>query len=448
MLAQTPSLTQLPSTSLSPGAAVRISGPWCASPGSGQPHELRASHVQVLGENDAEHHPIQPKFHTSEYLRTIPHLRSRIPAHALRLRLRSHVIASATSYFHAQGFVQTHPPIITSSDCEGAGEVFVVSPNSNQQPHPTGDEWDQAPLQPGEQHQYFFRTPKYLTVSAQLHLEALAHAVTRVWTLSPAFRAERSDTPRHLSEFYMLEAELCFTQTLEDVMTVLEGLLSSIAADLHRSVVGDELLRSHHADDGGEGVTPALLAQRWVGMYSTPWPRITYADAISLLQRAVETGQTTFVVAPSYDVGLQAEHERHLAATLGGREQRPVFVTDYPRKQKAFYMSPSSASALSSEDDEGDDGTAACFDLLVPSHCELAGGSLREHRAAALEAALRARGLGEGGGLEWYGDLRRYGAAPHGGFGLGFDRLLAYLAGVGNVRDVVAFPRWVGRCVC
>lgn len=393
----------------------------------------------------------------------MPHLRARIPAHALRLRLRSHVIASATAYFHRRGFVQTHPPIITSSDCEGAGEVFVVSPNNNQQHPPTGDE-PQQPLESGEQPQHFFRTPKYLTVSAQLHLEALAHAVTRVWTLSPTFRAERSDTPRHLSEFYMLEAELCFTQTLEDVMTVLEGLLSSIAADLNGSVVGDELLRSHDVDDGGEGVTSALLAQRWTGMSSTPWPRITYADAISLLQHAVETGRTFFVVPPTYDVGLQAEHERYLAATLGGRDQRPVFVTHYPRRQKPFYMSPSTSTGTgtgttgtttttttgspSLSSDEHEDGTAACFDLLVPSHCELAGGSLREHSPAALEAALRARGLENGGCLEWYGDLRRYGATPHGGFGLGFDRLLAYLAGVGNVRDVVAFPRWVGRCVC
>ncbi|KAK0305648.1 asparaginyl-tRNA synthetase [Friedmanniomyces endolithicus] len=428
---------------LSTGAAVRLTGSWKASKGSKQSHELQVTQVAILGANDAEHNPLQPKYQTPEYLRTIPHLRPRIPASVLLLRLRSQVIASLTHFFNQQGFVQTHTPIITSSDCEGAGEVFTVSSNaakdSKQRPEPG----DQAQIE------HFFRTPKYLTVSAQLHLEALAQAVDKVWTLSPTFRAERSDTPRHLSEFYMLEAELCFTNDLSDVMTVVENMLVAVASDLLSSHTGAELLKARESSQAEhesptDSLTAADLKARWTGLASGAWPRITYAHAIHLLQTAVTTSSATFAFEPSYEVGLHAEHERWIAATVG-EGQRPVFVTDYPAAQKPFYMAPSPTSSESSGGDEH--STVACFDLLVSELCELAGGSLREHRVQELQVAMQGKGV-EGGGLEWYQDLRRYGSVPHGGFGLGFDRLICYLSGVGNVRDVVAFPRWVGRCEC
>ncbi|KAK4540895.1 hypothetical protein LTR36_008837 [Oleoguttula mirabilis] len=392
-------------------------------------------------ENDAEHHPLQPKFQTPEYLRTIPHLRPRIPANALLLRLRSQVIASLTQFFANEGFVQTHTPVITSSDCEGAGEVFTVSSNAAKNSVQETKPEDEAQVE------HFFRTPKYLTVSAQLHLEALAQAVDRVWTLSPTFRAEKSDTPRHLSEFYMLEAELCFTEDIEDVMSVVENMLRAVAQALGASPLGAQLLRlrdipSKDAEEGEKSASAVTLKQRWAGMATGDWPRITYRDSIDLLQQAVSDGKATFAFRPSYEAGLQAEHERYIAATVG-EGWRPVFVTDYPSVQKPFYMPPS----LSTANSKGAEDTVACFDLLVPELCELAGGSMREHRSAQLLQALTAKGV-DGSSLEWYQDLRKYGSVPHGGFGLGFDRLLCYLSGISNVRDVVAFPRWHGRCDC
>lgn len=393
--------------------------------------------MEVLGENDPESNRVQPKFQTPEYLRTIPHLRARIPTNALVLRLRSQLIASLTTFFNNEDFVQTHTPIITSSDCEGAGEVFTVSSNASK-------ESEQESKPEGEAHvEHFFRAPKYLTVSAQLHLEALAQAVSRVWTLSPTFRAEQSDTPRHLSEFYMLEAEMCFLDNLSEVMDLVENMLRFVVTSPKARQVYSELLRTKQnaAIEEHESVTSEILASRWDGMAAVDWPRITYAEAIEQLQVAHSTGKATFTFKPSYNDGLQAEHERYIASSIG--QGKPVFVTDYPRAQKPFYMPPSTSTTNS----KGSRDTVACFDLLVPELCELAGGSLREHRSKQLIQAMGAKGVA-GNNLDWYQDLRRYGSVPHGGFGLGFDRLLCYLAGVGSVRDIVAFPRWHGRCDC
>lgn len=354
-----------------------------------------------------------------------------------------------TSYFADNGFVQTHPPIITSSDCEGAGEVFTVAPNPPAAPAQTPSG------QPAQAHEPFFGTSKYLTVSSQLHLEALAQSVGKVWTLSPTFRAEKSDTARHLSEFYMLEAEVAFTETLPEVMDVVEGLLRSIATGLQSSHVGEELLearaRDHEEDDSA--VSSTKLAQRWQGLIDGPWPRITYHEALDHLQAAAANGKVQFEFAPGHEDGLQTEHERYLAESLGAGG--PVFVTDYPREMKPFYMAPSSGTPAGSQAKP----TVACFDLLVPDVCELVGGSMREHRLAELVQSMEDHGLGVAasqsedaeaseGSLQWYLDLRRYGSVPHGGFGLGFDRLLCYLSGVGNIRDVVSFPRWHKRCDC
>lgn len=303
---------------------------------------------------------------------------------------------------------------------------------------------------PHEPEDLFFQTPKYLTVSNQLHLEALAQSVGRVWTLSPTFRAEKSDTPRHLSEFYMLEAELAFVEDLSDIINVVENLLRAVASGLKSSHVGQELLdaRAHDHGEDSTALSRATLAQRWQGLIDGPWPRITYDAAIQHLKDAVAQGQVQFDFAPEYQQGLQTEHERFLAESIG--QGGPIFVTDYPRSIKPFYMAPSAS-------DSADAPTVACFDLLVPETCELVGGSMREHRLPELLKSMDDHGLqgasssdphASDGSLQWYLDLRRYGSVPHGGFGLGFDRLLCYLSGVSNIRDVVSFPRWHKRCDC
>lgn len=400
---------------------MALKGAWVASAGKGQSNELQVSMIKVLGVNDAEHNPIQPKYQTSEFLRTVPHLRTQVPGNALVLQLRSKLVAEVTRWFNEKSFVQCHTPIITSSDCEGAGEVFSVIVGGV--PRPTAIDSAHS----------FFRSPKYLTVSAQLHLEALSQAIDRVWTLSPTFRAEHSDTQRHLSEFYMLEAELSFVSHIEEIMDVIEDMLRSVVIKLRSIRIVEELLLAREGVRDGDQISEQELRARWDGLSKHVWPRITYAKAITFLREADASGKQSFSIKPSWADGLAAEHERYIAASVGAGS--PVFVTDYPIAQKPFYMAQSS------------NDTAACFDLLVPDLCELAGGSIREHRLPQLEAAMGGKGL-SGEGLEWYKDLRRYSSTPHGGFGLGFDRLMCYLSGVANVKDVVSFPRYHGRCDC
>jgi len=368
----------------------------------------------------------------------MPHIRTRTPFNSLLLRLRSQSIAQLTQFFAKRDFTQTHPPIITSSDCEGAGEAFDVS---------TGHKGKVGGGDDGG----FFRSTKYLTVSSQLHLEALAQSVGKVWTLSPTFRAEKSDTARHLSEFYMLEAEVSFVEEIESVMSLVEDMLRHMTKALYENQVGQEILHGRRTGESGldAQISPQSkeLERRWQGMMKGPWPRITYTDAIFLLQ---SSGQN-FDYKPQWGLGLQAEHERFIASTVGGG--LPVFVTSYPRSVKPFYMLPSTTSSTNPQQ------TVECFDLLVPEVCEIVGGSMREHRLPQLIEAMREHGLvardrsvmpsNEAlGSLKWYVDLRKWGSVPHGGFGLGFDRLLGYLAGVQNIREVVTFPRWVGRCDC
>ncbi|PWO25984.1 AsnS, Aspartyl asparaginyl-tRNA synthetase, partial [Pyrenophora tritici-repentis] len=424
---------------LSTGVAVTVTGKWTPSPGQGQSHELQVNNVRILGDNDAA-----KKYQTAEFLRTLPHLRSRLPFNSLILRLRSLVTAEVTKYFAKHDFVQCHPPIITSSDCEGAGEVFTVAPGAPAVP-------DKQLSNQAKQHEdQFFGSPKYLTVSSQLHLEALAQSVNKVWALSPTFRAEKSDTARHLSEFYMLEAELAFVNNVNVVMDVVEDMLRSVASELQTSSVGRELLEARARDQEEERtpVSHTVLAQRWQGLVAGPWPRITYKAAVQHLKDAVAQGKVGFEYAPGHEDGLQTEHERYLADSMG--RGGPVFITDYPRLIKPFYMAPSTDAAA---EEEGA-STVACFDLLVPEICELVGGSMREHRLPELVKSMHDHGLehvadkttdASDGSLQWYVDLRRYGSVPHGGFGLGFDRLLCYLSGVSNIRDVVSFPRWHKR---
>lgn len=382
----------------------------------------------------------------------MPHLRPRTPFNSVLLRFRSQIIATLTQFFASRDFVQTHPPIITSSDCEGAGEVFTVAPASEiKKDDETGES--------------FFRAPKYLTVSSQLHLEALAQSVGNVWTLSPTFRAERSDTSRHLSEFYMLEAEMAFVDQLGSVMDLIEDMIRHVAVNLYESPVALELMssgRDRSTDDSaGDRVSSEEVLQRWQGLSKPSWPRLTYTEAIDILK----SEEHLFEQKPSWNDGLHSEHEKIIARVVG--KGRPVFVTNYPRKIKAFYMRPTEQQHEQATPDNAmqPQETVDCFDLLVPDLCEIAGGSMREHRLPQLLDAMKRHGIVtpslEGGAhpdtkmetptaasLDWYADLRRWGCPPHGGFGLGFDRLVAYLSGVQTIRDTVTFPRWYGRCDC
>ena len=312
----------------------------------------------------------------------------------------------------------------------------------------------------------YFRDAKFLTVSSQLHLEAFVHEHQKVWTLSPTFRAEKSDTPRHVSEFWMLEAEIR-TEDLEDVMRLVEEMIRYLVTHLDSSKMSEELILVRHTqeDEGDEeaNVNAEIIRRRWKGLSQMSWPRITYSEAMHRLQSAHESKEIQFKYAPSWSTGLQLEHEKFIAADVG--QGTPIFVTNYPHEIKPFYMLPSETN---STDAIGTQKTVECFDLLLPEACEVVGGSLREHRLSQLTRSMYQRNmhvsskvkgfeiakkaasspLAAFGNLEWYVDLRRYGSVPHGGFGLGLDRLLGYLAGVRNIKDVVPWPRYHGRCDC
>lgn len=408
-------------------------------------------------------YPIQKKYHTPDFLRQIPHLRLRTPFNSLLSRFRSECIYQLGNVFrsHPSGaFTQVQPPLITSSDCEGAGETFTVIPRLA-----AGSGADAEPP--------FFRSPKYLTVSSQLHLEAYAAELGSVWTLSPTFRAEKSDTPRHLSEFYMLEAEVNFMRDLDSLTDLVEYIVRDLTRRLYDTPVGQEVLSAKRTGESGQedaSSSDSSLRQRWLGLIEGPrWHRITYTRAIELLEEAVAKDGASFNFPPSWSEGLQLEHEKYIVENIC--KGTPVFVTDYPKAVKPFYMAPSDLDSSASQ-------TVACFDLLMPEVSEVAGGSLREHRLLNLIQNMREHGLikmrGEQpspesgdaspapaepsypylqpnediGHLRWYADLRRWGTAPHGGFGLGFDRFLGYLAGVSSIRDVVPFPRYFGRADC
>ncbi|KAJ2896117.1 hypothetical protein MKZ38_005872 [Zalerion maritima] len=416
---------------LTTGAAVRLRGSWVESPAKGQSHELHANQVEILGPSDAKacfsipSFPIQKKYQTPEYLRTMPHLRSRTPFNSVLLRFRSEAIASLTSFFASRQFIQTHPPIITSSDCEGAGEVFTVSGGSKtrSQTIAEGDQHQQAESEttsatpPSGSHGPsttsvatrteegdFFRSPKYLTVSSQLHLEAFAQSVGNVWTLSPTFRAEKSDTSRHLAEFYMLEAEMSFVDDVEAVMSLTENMLKHLTRTIFPTRVGQELVqRSKHSQTSD--MTPAeVVESRWKGMmHDGRWPRIAYTEAVKMLRDAYLSGNAKFRHEPVWGRGLHSEHEKFIASKVG-REYQPVFITNYPRDIKAFYMRQTPASAgdnarnstigaTEAAPNAGTGTTVDCFDLLVPEYCEIAGGSMREHRLSELLSAMEYHGL-------------------------------------------------------
>ncbi|GAO47947.1 hypothetical protein G7K_2142-t1 [Saitoella complicata NRRL Y-17804] len=411
---------------LTTGTSVQITGRYEQSTkGKGQQdRELKASNVQVLGASDGETYPMQKKYHGAEHLRQNAHLRPRTSSTSALLRLRSKTMSALNNFFDTQSFTQTHPPILTSSDCEGAGEVFSIS-TSTSSPKGAKDKGG------------FFGHSTYLTVSTQLHLEALAHGLGRVWCVCPAFRAETSLTNRHLAEFWMLEAEVAFVREQGELMTLTEEMIRHVAKGLLENPTAAAELAPYASPTAEGNDTKIDLPSRWRGLARDNWTRMSYTTAVNHLQHAVSTNLTSFKFPPIWGHALQSEHEKWLA---GEFVKGPVFVHDYPASLKPFYMLPSLPSNTVSEG-----ATVACFDLLVPEMGELVGGSLRQHDAAALESQIEKAGM-KAEEMAWYVELRKWGSVPHGGFGMGFDRFLAYLGGVENLREVVAFPRWAKHC--
>ena len=390
------------------GASLLVEGTLVLTPGAKQPFELKASAVTVLGASSPEF-PLQPKKHSFEFLRTIAHLRPRANTFNAVFRVRSVAAQAIHAFFASRGFVYVHTPIITASDAEGAGEMFRVTTLDIGNPPRTED---------GEVdfREDFFSAPTNLTVSGQLEAECFALAFNNVYTFGPTFRAENSNTPRHAAEFWMIEPEIAFAD-LEDDM--------QLAEDLTKYVVRDVLEKCPREIDFFNKFVDNTLKARLEAVVGADFVRVTYTEAIDILN---QSGQK-FEFPTEWGAALQSEHERYLTEKVFGR---PVFVTDYPKEIKAFYMRLN------------DDGkTVAAADMLVPGIGELIGGSQREERLDVLEARIEELGLDKKA-YWWYLELRRYGGVKHAGFGIGFERLVMYITGMGNIRDVEAFPRTAG----
>ena len=392
------------------GSSLIITGKVLLTPQAKQPFELHAASITIEGASTPDF-PLQKKRHSFEYLRTIAHLRPRSNTFQAVFRVRSLAAFAIHQFFQERGFVYVNTPIITGSDCEGAGEMF----------HLTTMDLAQVPQKDDGSIDYshdFFGKEANLTVSGQLNAETFAMAFRNVYTFGPTFRAENSNTTRHAAEFWMMEPEICFAD-LADVMQLEEDMLKYVVQYLldHAS---EELAFFNNFVDKS-------LLTRLQNIVSKTFVRCSYTKAIELLQ---QSGQT-FEYKPEWGVDLQTEHERYL--TEVAFEGTPVFVTDYPKEIKAFYMRLN------------DDGkTVAAADLLVPGVGELCGGSQREERLTVLEDRIRELGM-RPEDYSWYLDLRRYGSVRHGGFGLGFERLIMYVTGMTNIRDVIPFPRTVNN---
>jgi asparaginyl-tRNA synthetase len=392
---------------LTAGCSVIARGVLQASQGKGQALEMLAEAIEVVGwVDDPETYPIQPKPHTLEFLREQAHLRPRTNLIGAVMRIRHTLAQSVHRFFDEQGFYWIHTPIITASDAEGAGEMFRVSTLdlANLPRTPAGDiDWSRD----------FFGRQTHLTVSGQLNVECYALAMSRVYTFGPTFRAENSNTKRHLAEFWMIEPEIAFANLQQDA-DLAEGLLRRLFQDA---------LDAHEDDLAflAERVNPEVI-RRLQAFLAAPFTRIDYTEAIALLEKSGEP----FEFPVRWGIDLQSEHERWLAEKhVGG----PVVVMNYPAEIKAFYMRMN------------DDGrTVAAMDVLAPGIGEIIGGSQREDRLDVLDARLVSLGL-DPADYGWYRDLRRYGSVPHAGFGLGFERTVSYVTGVENVRDVIPFPR-------
>jgi len=396
---------------LTAGCAVEATGRIVPSPAKGQPFEMQADSLRVVGwVDDPDTYPIQPKPHTLEFLREVAHLRPRTNVIGAVTRVRNTVAQAIHRFFHERGFLWIHTPIITASDAEGAGELFRVSTlDFANLPRDAAGKVDFT--------QDFFGRETFLTVSGQLNVESYCLALSKVYTFGPTFRAENSNTSRHLAEFWMIEPEIAFA-TLKENADLAEALLKHV----FRTVLAER------PDDMAffeERIEKGVIA-KLAGIVDTEFARMTYTEAIDVLSRAKQK----FEFPVRWGIDLQSEHERYLAEN---HARRPVILTDYPREIKAFYMRLN------------DDGkTVAAMDVLAPGIGEIVGGSQREERLSVLDARMVASGL-DPAHYGWYRDLRRYGTVPHAGFGLGFERTVAYVTGLANVRDVIPFPRTPGN---
>ena len=391
------------------GAAFIARGELVLTPEAKQPFELKAAEVLVEGASTPDY-PLQNKRHSFEFLRTIAHLRPRSNTFNAVFRVRSEAAFALHKFFNERGFVYVHTPLITGSDCEGAGEMFRVTTLDPKNP----------PLKEDGSVDFskdFFGKPTNLTVSGQLNVETFAMAYAKVYTFGPTFRAENSNTPRHAAEFWMVEPEIAFAD-LSDDMDLAEAMLKSVISDLLVKCK-DEL------EFFNKFIDRELLA-RLNHVATSDFARVSYTDAIEILQNCGEK----FEYPVYWGSDLQTEHERYLTEKHFGR---PVFVTDWPRDIKAFYMKVNP-----------DGKTVAAADLLVPGVGELIGGSQREENMDMLLEQIRKFGLREED-YSWYLDLRRYGGTKHAGFGLGFERLIMYVTGMSNIRDVECFPRTAGQ---
>ena len=392
------------------GSSIEAIGRLVESPAKGQAVELKVTAIQVYGSADPATYPLQKKGHTLEFLREISHLRVRSNTFGAAFRVRNALTHAIHLFFQERGFLYVQTPIITTSDCEGAGQMFNVTTLNMQQPPRTANgnvDWQQD----------FFAKPAYLTVSGQLEGEIFASAFSKVYTFGPTFRAENSNTPRHLAEFWMIEPEMAFYQ-LDDNMRLAEEFLKYII----------RYVLEHCREDlefFNQFIEKSVLATL-EHVAESDFGHMTYSDAVAELKKSGKTWE--FPVQWGND--LQTEHERYLSEEVF---KKPVIVTDYPREIKAFYMRLND-----------DDKTVRAMDVLVPRVGEIIGGSQREERYEVVLRRLRETGLDEKP-YWWYLDLRRYGTVPHSGFGLGLERMMMYLTGLKNIRDVIPFPRTPGN---
>ncbi len=393
---------------LNVGSAVTVEGTVVLTPEMRQPFEIHATRVVVEGPSTPDY-PLQKKRHSMEFLRTIAHLRPRTNTFSALYRVRSEVAFAIHTFFHEQGFVYAHTPLITGSDCEGAGEMFRVTTLDPENPPRTEDgqiDWSQD----------FFGKPTSLTVSGQLSAECMAMAFGKVYTFGPTFRAEQSFTPRHAAEFWMIEPEMAFCDLAGD-MKIAEDMIRHIIRHV-LATCPDEMQFFNQFFDKG-------LLERLNFVANSDFGVVTYTEAVEIL----EQHKDRFEFPVYWGCDLQTEHERFLTEEVF---KKPLFVTDYPKEIKAFYMRLN------------DDGkTVAAMDLLVPGVGEIIGGSQREERLDILTDRMNELGLDQKD-YWWYLDLRKYGGAKHAGFGLGFERIIMYLTGVPNIREVLPFPRTTG----
>ncbi|MES1021617.1 asparagine--tRNA ligase [Gloeocapsa sp. BRSZ] len=388
------------------GSSVEVTGKLVASQGKGQRIEVQAQSVKVYGEADPETYPLQKKRHSFEFLRTIGHLRSRTNSLGAVFRVRNACATAVHQFFQERGFLWVHTPIITRNDCEGAGELFTV----------TGFDLKDIPrteTQEVDFSQDFFGGKAYLTVSGQLEAEVMAMAFSNVYTFGPTFRAENSNTSRHLAEFWMIEPEMAFCD-LQGNMDLAEAFLKHIFRYVLETCPEDMEFFNQRIDNSVIATAENIIHNEF--------ERITYTEAIALLEKA----DAQFEYPVKWGLDLQSEHERYLAEQLF---KKPVIVSDYPVEIKAFYMRLND-----------DEKTVAAMDILAPKIGEIVGGSQREERLDVLERRIQAQGMNPAD-LWWYLDLRRYGTVPHAGFGLGFERLVQFMTGMSNIRDVIPFPR-------